>query len=56
MNKPLCETCMNKDSAYVLHGPKYVEEEICIYGMSRFPNMHNCSKFEQSVPPEEEVA
>ena len=46
MNTPLCETCANKDSAFVLHGPKYVEEAICVYGMANFPKMQKCAKYE----------
>jgi len=54
VNTPLCETCLNKDTAFVLHGPKYVEEDVCIYDMANFPKMHKCVKYENAQGKDDE--
>lgn len=53
MNTHACDTCANKDSAFVLHGNKYVEETICLYGMQNFPKMAACDKYDNAYAAED---
>lgn len=50
----LCETCQNKDEAFVLHGQKYVPQDICVYEMTTFPRAHKCHKYEPGYPEDDD--